>query len=298
MRFKTILLLMATLLLYSCEDVIEVDLPNSDSRIVVDGIIRVDESQEFVPVEVKVTRTNGFFDDILPISDIESIFIMYGVENEFGEIIEASYSNLTELEMGSGVYVPDPNFTTDQRIRTEFIGPETTFWLFIDYEDRLYASKTNYAPSTPITALEQGTNTLFEDETEVIISYTDLPEMDNFYVFDFGFGNFFASEDTFYQGQAFSFSYFYDENLEPGDEVTISILGADLRFYNYMNLILQQTEGNIGIFDTPVATVRGNIFDVTGIDNLNQFDNVEQPDNFPLGYFSISEVYSASLVIE
>ncbi len=285
-------------LLFSCEDVVEVDLLDSDSRIVVDGIIRVDESQEFVPVAIKVTRTNGFFDNVLPISDIESIFILYGVENEFGEITAPSYSNLTELEMGSGVYVPDPDFTSDQRIRTDVIGPETTFWLFIDYEDRLYASKTKYAPSTAITSLVQGTNTLFEDETEVVISYTDIPDLDNFYVFDFGFGNFFASEDTFYQGQPFSFSYFYDEDLEAGDEVTISILGADLRFYNYMNLILQQTEGNIGIFDTPVATVRGNIFDVTGIDNLNQFDNVEQPDNFPLGYFSISEVYSESLVIE
>lgn len=295
---RLFILLLLSILLFSCEDVVEVDLPNTDSRIVVDAIIRVDESQEFVPVEVKVTRTSGFFDDVLPVSDIESIFIQYGVENEFGELVEAAYSNLTELETGSGVYVPDPNFTTDQRIRTEFIGPETTFWLFIDYEDRLYASKTDYAPSVPITALEQGTETLFEDETEVIISYTDDPDRVNFYVFDYGFGNFFASEDTFYQGQPFSFSYFYDENLEVGEEITVSILGSDLRFYNYMNLLLQQSDGNQGIFDTPVATVRGNIFDVTGIDNLNQFDNVEQPDNFPLGYFSISEVYSESLVIE
>lgn len=298
MRFKTLFIVMASLLLYSCEEVIEVDLPNSDKRIVVDGIIRVDVSEEFVPVEIKVTRTNGYFDAVLPISDIESIFIQYGVENEIGELIDPAYSNLTELEIGSGIYVPDPNFTSDQRIRTDAIGPGTTFWLFIEYEDRIYASKTGYATSVPITSLEQGTNTLFDDETEVIISYTDDPDVDNFYVFDFGFANFFASEDTFYQGQDFSFSYFYDEELEPGEEVTISILGSDLRFYNYMNLILQQTDGNGGIFDTPVATVRGNVFDVTGINNISQLDNLEQPNNFPLGYFSVSETYSQSLLIE
>lgn len=295
---KLSLVFLLSVLLISCEDVVDVDLPNDDTRIVVDALIRVDESQEFVPVAIRVTRTNGYFDEVLPISDIESIFIYYGEENEFGEIIGGSYSNLAELEPGSGVYEPDPNFSSDQRIRTEFIGPETTFWLFIEYEDRRYAAKTDYAPSVPIDGLQQGTETLFDDETEVIIAYTDDPERDNFYVFDFGFGNFFASEDTFYQGQPFSFSYFYEDDLEPGDEVIISILGSDLSFFNYMNLLLEQSEGGFGPFETPVATARGNIFDVTGIDNITQLDNVEQPDNFPLGYFSISQVYTDSLIIE
>ena len=41
-----------------------------------------------------------------------------------------------------------------------------------------------------------------------------------------------------------------------------------------MNLLIEQSEGSFGPFQVPVATVRGNIFDVTGIDNLNQFDNL------------------------
>ena len=169
MRNNLYLTLLLSLLLISCEDVIEVDLPSTDSRLVVDAIIRVDESQEFVPVEIKVTGSSGFFEEILPVSDIDSIFILYGEENEFGEIVDASYSYLVELEMGSGLYVPDPNFSSDQRIRTDAIGPETTFWLFIEHQDRRYAAKTQYVPSVPIISLEQGDNTLFEDETEVII---------------------------------------------------------------------------------------------------------------------------------
>ena len=65
-----------------------------------------------------------------------------------------------------------------------------------------------------------------------------------------------------------------------------------------MNLLLEQSEGGFGPFETPVATIRGNIFDVTGIDNINQFDNVEQPDNYPLGYFSVSETFTQTLTIE
>ena len=42
--------------------------------------------------------------------------------------------------------------------------------------------------AVPIENLEQGDNTLFEgDEKEVLISYTDSAERDDFYLFDFGY---------------------------------------------------------------------------------------------------------------
>ncbi|MEZ4779651.1 MAG: DUF4249 domain-containing protein [Flavobacteriaceae bacterium] len=288
-----------TVLFSSCEDVIEVDVPTDEARLVIDGLIRVDTTQEFVNVKVKITKTTSFFENIETVSNIPTIFIYYGVENEFGELINGSYSNLTELNSGSGVYEPDPTFSTDQRIRTNNLVEETAFWLILEYEDRRYAAKTYYATSVKIDDLEQGDGTLFnEDETEVIISYTDQPDKENFYIFDFGFGNFLPSEDTFYQNQPFSFSYFYDEDLEAGDEISVSILGADEDFYTYMNLLIEQSEGGFGPFETPAATVRGNIFDVTGIDNINQYNNVEQPDNFPLGYFAFVQEFKQTLVIE
>ncbi|MBW2938431.1 DUF4249 domain-containing protein [Aureisphaera sp. CAU 1614] len=288
-----------TLLFSSCEDVIEVDVPIDEPRLVLDALIRVDTTQEFVDVKIKVTKTNAFFDNVEVVSDLQNIYIYYGVENEYGELIGGFYSNLAELESGSGIYEPDPTFTSDQRIRTDYIENETAFWLILDYEDRRYAAKTYYATSVEIETLEEGDGTLFgDDETELIISFTDTPEKENYYVFDFDFGNFLTSEDTFYEGQPFSFSYFYDESFEQGAEITVSILGANEDFYNYMTLLIEQSEGGFGPFQTPVATVRGNIFDVTGIDNINQFDNVGQPDNFPLGYFAVVQSFTQTLIIE
>ncbi len=293
------LLTLVVILFSSCEDVIEVDVPIDEPRLVLDGLIRVDTTQEFVDVNIKITKTNAFFEAIDIVSDVESIYIYYGVENEYGELIGGFYSNLAEVEPGSGVYEPDPTFTSDQRIRTNYIENETAFWLILDYEDRRYAAKTYYATSVAIESLEQGDGTLFgDDEIEIVIAFTDEPEKENFYVFDFDFGNFITSEDTFYEDQPFSFSYFYDVGLTEGDEVTVSILGANEDFYNYMNLLLEQSEGGFGPFQTPVATVRGNIFDVTGIDNINQFDNVGEPDNFPLGYFAVVQSFKRSIIIE
>ena len=79
--------------------------------------------------------------------------------------------------------------------------------------------------------------------------------------------------------------------------MTISILGADRDFFNYMNNLIEQTEEGFGVFETPAATVRGNIFDVTDLDNIDVFDNVEQPEVFPLGYFAVVQEYRQTITI-
>ncbi|UWX53649.1 hypothetical protein NYZ99_10715 [Maribacter litopenaei] len=109
--------------------------------------------------------------------------------------------------------------------------------------------------------------------------------------------NFTVTEDEFYQGQRFEFSYFY-EDIEPGQELTISILGADESFFNYMNQIIVQAGGDQGPFQTPAATVRGNIFNVTGIPNPEDLESIEQTEDFPLGYFAVVQEYQSNITIE
>ena len=75
-------------------------------------------------------------------------------------------------------------------------------------------------------------------------------------------------------------------------------MGADQTFFNYMDLLIEQTTNDAGIFATPVATVRGNVFDITDIDNIDVSDNVGQPNIFPLGYFAIVQEYKDTLVIQ
>jgi hypothetical protein len=145
----------------------------------------------------------------------------------------------------------------------------------------------------------QGDGFLFdEEETEVIITFTDSDLRDDFYLFDFDFSNYLVTEDEFYQGQQFEFSYYYDNLLVPGDTVNISLMGVDQDFHNYMDQLITQSEGGFGPFDTPSLTVRGNIINVTDMDNGNNFDNPNNADNFALGYFAIVQEYKEMLVIE
>ncbi len=294
---KFIYLLAVFVLNVACEEVIDVDVPTEEPRLIVDALIRVDIDEPYIPVEVKLSLSSDFFNNNTPTS-AESVLIQYD-EYEDGIIINSGFSNLAEEIPGSGIYTPDPNFSSDQRIPTSILDRNLVFNLLIRHDGRLYLATTVYAPSVPIDSLIQGDETLFsDDETEVIVTFTDDPDRESFYLLDFGFSEFLVTEDKFYKGQQFSFSYFYDQTFEPDTELEIGLMGADKTFFNYMNLLIEQTTNDAGIFATPVATVRGNVFDITDIDNIDISDNVGQPNLFPLGYFAIVQEYKDTLVIQ
>ncbi|MGB5821292.1 MAG: DUF4249 family protein [Saonia sp.] len=283
---KVIYLLTSVLVLTSCEDVIEVDVPTEEPRLIIDALIRVDENEPTINILVKASLSNSFFDTISPakLDEITLINLDLPAENN------RNARFLTENNPGSGIY--EVLSDTDFLLEGELL-------LQITYEDQLFSATTRYVPTVPIDKLEQGDDILFDDEdTEVEITFTDNPDRNDFYVFDFDFNEFLVSEDEFFQGQAFKFSYFYDKNLEAGQEVDISILGADQEFFNYMDKLIEQGGANPGPFGTPAATVRGNILNVTELDNMDVFDNVDMPNNFALGYFAVVQEFQETITIQ
>ncbi|MBT8221705.1 MAG: DUF4249 family protein, partial [Eudoraea sp.] len=162
--------------LTGCEDVIEVDVPSGDTRLIVDGLIRVDTTQIYVPLAIKVAETNSFFEEI-PITSLESIILFYE-EVIDGITYTTGSSSLAEVEPGSGIYVPDPTFDEDQRLTVStLLARDWLFSLIIRHKGRRYIAQTKYVPTAAIDNLEQGTGTLFEgDETEVLVTFTDDPD--------------------------------------------------------------------------------------------------------------------------
>ncbi|WP_273567210.1 DUF4249 family protein [Maribacter halichondriae] len=254
--------------LFGCQDVIEVEVPTDSPRLVIDAVVRIDDlEQSNTILTVKASETSSFFGEITP-AQLNTILIENSASN-FSMV-------LVEEVAGSGIYlaeVPTTELTA---------GP---LRLSIDYNGQSYQAETSFVPSVPIDELRQGTTTLFGDETEIILSFTDIPDSVDFYLFDFDFDQYLVSEDTFYPGQSFQFSYFYDEDLEPQNIVNVSILGIDEQFYNYMNQVIVQSGGDQGPFQTPSATVKGNI--------VNNTD----PENFALGYFAVCQTFTESLEI-
>ena len=284
----------------SCEDVIDVALPNPETRLVVNGIVRVDENQEFLPIKIKVTESSGFFDNNT-VAKLDDAVILAGVRDSIEPTqFQLGRSQLREYVPGTGIYEPDTiGNDVDDRIRTASINENTIFFLVLEHKGKRYAGETTYIPAVSIDTLEQSDETLFNEEDIAInIKFNDPAEKTNFYVFDFGSGEFQVLDDQFFNGQEFEFSFFSEQKLEKGKQLNVSLLGADQQFYNYINLLIEQTENNGGIFETPATTPRGNMFDVTGLDNITVLDNTSRPESFALGYFAVVQEFKDSLLIE
>ncbi|MBP2833938.1 DUF4249 family protein [Aquimarina sp. U1-2] len=265
-------ILLLTIFCISCEDVIEVDVPTGAPRLVIDASFEYYQNENPVNVEggIRLTLSAPFFDDQIPTVSDATVFITNTTDNS---VINFSESGTP------GFFTPDSG---------EFI-PEfnTDYQLTVIYDSETYIGTTQLIPSVPIDNVIQGDGTLFEgDETEIIIFFTDDGNRDDFYLFDFDFNLFFPSEDRFYQGQAFNFSYFYEE-MVAGEDVTIKILGIDKRYFEYSDLLIEQSEQEGGNpFQSPPAVLRGNMV------------NTSNPDNYPLGYFNLSEANRFEFRIE
>ena len=107
-----------------------------------------------------------------------------------------------------------------------------------------------------------------------------------FYLFDFSDNNLFVTRDRFYDGQQFTFSFFYDDLFTKNEEVTIRMVGIDEAFFTYMQILLSHSGlSGGGPFATATSTLLGN------------FVSSEQ-DNVALGYFRVVEYSSHPFTAE
>lgn len=285
MKFRQLLpVLIGLQLLVSCQEVITVDLPDVTPKLIVDALIRVDTTQSFTVAEVRLSETSDYFGTIRPVS-VDQI-TMSNLDNPGNNTDQV----LDETSPGSGIY--QQAFSTDQLVNDRW-------FLQIDYRGELFVAEAQLNFGVPIDSLTIGEGNLFsEDQTELLIRYTDIGDREDFYLFDFDFGEFFASEDAFYDGQTFEFSYFYDQVFEAQDTINVSLMGINRDLFNYMNLLRDQSDGGFGPFATPAVSVRGNLINATNINNDDTFNNVNDPENYALGYFSIVHEFRKYLVIE
>ena len=283
---RVVVIILLSLINIGCEDVIDVQVPSEEPRLIIDALVRVDTSLLFQTIRVKVGFTNNFFSDVA-VTGLKQISVTN--IDKSGSFFDPNYAIL--LEVAPGVY--------ETGVSNSFL-TEGELVFQVEHEDQRYLARTHYVPVVPMDTIIQGDGSRVNgDEIELITTFTDNPDRDDYYLFDYGFGEYFTTDDEFYQGQQIEFPYFYNQQLEPGQEVDVSILGVDKPFYDYMNQLIEQSK-TVGFdpFATPTATVRGNIINVTEIDNIDYYDNVFQTDNFALGYFAIVQTYTKKIVIK
>ncbi len=253
--------------LSGCEKVIDVDLNTAAPRLVVDAAIVWPKGTAGNEQKIKLTMTTSFYNELPPTVSGATVFIKNseGFTYDFLETPNTGeYVCSTFVPILDETYVLTVNYNGQTLTATEILKPVTS----IDYVVQ---------EVTPGIGEE-------EDQIEVKTFFTDPGNSNDFYMFRFqasimAVPEFGVSDDEFFQGNQI-FGIYQNENLKPGDILGIRLYGISEQYYNYMSKLLNAIGGN-GPFSTTPGTLRGNIVNTTN------------PDDFALGYFSLSETDSA-----
>jgi hypothetical protein len=260
------------LVTFSCEDVIDVNLNDSEPKLVIDASIKWFKDTPGNAQSIKLTLSAPYFDTTVPSANGATVLITDGNNSVYNFIEDGStgiYSNTN--------FVPAIN---------------ETYTLTITYNGEEYTATETLKSVASIEYVEQNDNGGFSgQETELKAFYTDPADEENYYFFEFisdipEIPTLEVYKDEFTNGNPI-FGFYTEEELETGDVVIIRNHGISRQFYNFMFVLLQQNgQDGGGPFETQPATVRGNCINLTN------------PNNFPLGYFRVSEVSEFIYIVE
>lgn len=261
---KIISILLISLTFTACEEVVDLDLETAEPRLVIEAPLSwvkgTDGSFQFI----KLSLTAPFYDSEIPPANGATVFVTDLFGNQF---------NFIEQD-DTGLYRNNTFAPVINRI----------YNLTIVYNNETYTATEQFMPVSPIEYVIQNNDGGFTgNETEIEVYYNDPAGIENYYLFEFSNSDFNTQsveiyDDEFTDGNEI-FAYYSDEDLVAGDELIIRSSGISKRFYEFTNILLQQTGSDAGDpFETQPATVRGNCINQTN------------PENYALGYFRASEI--------
>jgi hypothetical protein len=261
---KYISIVITIIFFVSCEEVIDVDLNTAAPRLVIDAAINWQKGTDGSSQKIILSTTTDFYSNVIPKVSGASVSIK-------------SSSNLnyifTEIP-NTGEY----QCTTFKPIINE------TYTLTVVYKGETYTATETLQSVTPISKIEQKSTGGFSGKDFEIEVFFQDPMAKNFYMVKFfpdikKAPNYSIIKDEYTNGNEKSWLY-SDEDLKVGSKIAITHYGVSELYYNYMNKIISisSSSGGGSPFQTPPATVRGNIVNKTSI------------DNYALGFFSLCEV--------
>lgn len=262
----------AILSLISCEDVVDIDLETAEPKLVIDASLKWQKGTSGNEQTIKLTTTTGFYNSEIPIVTGATVFVTNG-NNDVFNFVEIPNSG----EYFCSNFIPEIN---------------QVYTLTVIVNGETYTASETLKEVPTIDSVSQNNEGGFTgDEIEVKFFYDDVPNENNFYLIQFNTSitslpEYDVISDEFFQGNQM-FGLYTNENLEAGNDVIFTLHGISETYYNYMNILLGVAANNGGSpFQTPPATVRGNIINQTNF------------ENYALGYFRLSETDTSTYTVE
>lgn len=267
-RFATYIYCGMIMLLTACEDVVQIDLDESEPKLVIEASILWEKGSSGNTQNIIISKTSPFYESG-----------RNAVDNAQVRLISSENEVFPFVSSGDGMYTAT-NF--NPVINREYK-------LVVDYDGSLYEATEVLKSVVGLDSVVQSRAGGFSGEDyEIKAYYQDPAETEDFYLFKFKneLSNLEIYEDEFTNGNSI-FGYYSDEDIEAGDEIGIQIQGISEDYYQYLYILRSQVGNNQGgPFETMPATVKGNIINKT------------QPENFPFGYFRLSEVDKLNYTVQ
>jgi hypothetical protein len=263
-KITLLIVFLMSIFFTSCEEVVDVDLDTAPPKLVIEAAINWQKSTTGRQQVIKLTTTTGYFENVIPAVSGATVYIRNSASEQF---------NFIEVPK-TGRYV----CTNFKPVLNQ------NYTLTVVNKGEIYSADETFTSVAPITRVEQNNEGGFTGkDIEIKAFYNDPGNVDNFYLYKYVYSNkiksnYYVDDDKFYQGNEF-FSLSDDDELKSGDEIEITHIGISKQYYNYMNILVSIAGNNVGgPFQSPPATVKGNIINTT------------KKENYPLGYFSLSEI--------
>ena len=271
-------LLITVFFFSACTDVIDVEVPTEEAKLVIEASINWEKETSGSDQTIYLSKSTPFFDTNGNVTVVGASVVI--TNNNDGSFFEFNDQN-------------DGSYTTSNFIPVL----NDSYTLEVMSEGETYSAQETFMPVVPILEVYQSTEKFLPEVLEVNFDFLDPVEEENYYYIKFKeqadtFPRLLDFKDEFVNGNLISVFNERQENEDinqveyaPGDTVNMELIGISKRYYEYIQLLINQSESG-GPFDTTPVALRGNC--------TNQND----PNNFAYGYFRLTEVAKASYTFE
>ncbi|WP_299122628.1 DUF4249 family protein [uncultured Tenacibaculum sp.] len=260
---KSVVIILIINLFYACTEVVNVSVPNGGKRLVIEASILWEKGTSGVNQTIKLSTSTEYFSNE-PNKSVLNAQVQVTNTNT-GEVF--TFANQNNGNYTIGTFNPVLN---------------DEYELEVLYDGKTYRATETLISVVGIKNIEQeavpsiGGN----DEIKLKIYFDDPKDVANYYLGVFQASNLAIPDletlkDEFTDGNQ-NFIEYEDEDLVKGGTVTLSFQGISRRYYNYIDLLIEQL-GQGGPFQTTPARVKGNCI------------NINDSNEEVFGYFRLSE---------
>jgi hypothetical protein len=251
--------LLALFLLTGCEEDIDLSLKGDKPRLVVDGVITTDTMAH----RVKLSLSGDYFDNQpMPRVSGAVVTLSDGVETFV----------LKESQDNPGEYLTSDNFYGRQN--TLYSLEISNVDVNADGQAEVYTSESYLNPVIEIDSVSIGFHRIWK-LWQINLHAHDPAGDENFYLFNLyingelysdRYSKMSYTDDRFFDGSYADGVWIFsldaedeEENLVPGDVVTLESLMVEKNYYDFVNAAEEETEDKTPLFSGPPANVPSNI---------------------------------------